>query len=228
MNERMTAWISVRLLSVSRLTPLVFGVELAGPRELTWGPGQYIALKEPHPEAPVSYYSLASAPDAARPGVFELAVGKDSTRFFERRAEQSELLMSAPAGGVDPSRLRRASHLVLVGMGTGITPLRATVQWTRREGLSVPMILLAGARFSEDQLYQPELSALPLLDYRPVLSRPDESWAGRVGRVQLHLEDLPRDRALYYVCGSRSMAQSVATELFRRGVNADNMICEGF
>lgn len=224
----MTSWYPAKLLSVVSLGSRASHVRILGSPQLSWGPGQYVALKGPEAGADLSYYSIASAPDGERPGEFELVVGPDSTRFFQGKGSARELLMAPPAGGLDPARLRTEPRLVLIGMGTGVAPLRATIQWAAGAGLQTGITLLVGARSVAQSLFDDEFSANPRLDYRPVLSQPEAHWAGRVGRVQEHLEGLPSSDALYYVCGSSAMAGAVSAALLAKGVRRDNMVCEGF
>jgi len=142
-----------------------------------------------------------------------------------------EFFLSAPSGGPPWSLVQGAAHLILIGMGTGIAPLRALSQ-ARLDRATAPgsLTLIQGARTLGDCLFYDELSALgsAQLDYRPVLSQPEPSWSGRRGYVQEHLADLPLGDAYVCICGKLAMVEEVTARLGKLGVDGARIFSEGY
>lgn len=221
--------VPARILRVSQETPKVVGLRLQAPRDYAWAPGQYLALRAATAEGPPSYYSIASAPQTTEPGVLELAAAVDSLPHGVRAKEGNDVWISPPAGELTVGRLERAEALVLIGMGTGVAPLRAIVQaLSLRTGVS-GVTLLQGARLESDLLFRDEflLYAAEGMDYRPVLSQPAGEWAARTGWVQHHLTDLD-SKARFRLCGSRAMVIDVTARLLDGGVHLPQIDAEGY
>jgi ferredoxin-NADP reductase len=111
-----------------------------------------------------------------------------------------------------------APAALLVGAGTGVTPLRALVEEAvLRDQRNVPVMLLAGARSEQEMLWAEELTAL--------------AATGRRGWVQAHLADavlaLPPGFAAY-LCGSRAMVEQCREALERLGVTGSRLRHESF
>lgn len=215
------------------LSPRVRAVELRIPGTFDWRAGQHVAVSsEAVSGEAVSgeavegacYYSLASAPNAR--GTVELCVGDsdDAPEF----AKGTRVWLSMPEG--QPAVPSALASLVLIGIGTGVAPLRAVVQEQAARPVPPRVTLLVGFRSEQDVLYGGEFeerAAGGTLDYRPVLSRPSVDWTGRTGWVQAHLTDLPRAER-YCVCGKLSMVEEVRGTLLAAGVASDQLFAEGY
>jgi NAD(P)H-flavin reductase len=206
------------VLSRRELTPNVSGFRLAARlgSPFTWVPGQYLLLStDDAPELEIPF-SIASAPDAARPGEFELAISNVGSReLVAKLAPGTELSVSSPRGafGFRPA----TGATLLVGIGTGLAPLRAVLQ------------------AESDLLYRDELESLARLHARfrfePTLSRAEAAFAGRRGRVQDHLRELvaPLRDVHAYVCGTKPMVEDTVQRLTRElGVDPTGVWSEAF
>jgi NAD(P)H-flavin reductase len=151
-------------------------------------------------------YSIASAPNPARPGVFELAVGtSEAERGLGTLGLHAELEVRGPLGHFysAPSALPK----LFVGIGTGLAPLRAMIDSMLRAGSTSPLVVLHGARDEAEILWQKEWEALvathPNLSFVPSLTRARDSWQGRRGRAQSHFKELLATLTdpEVYVCG---------------------------
>lgn len=181
-----------------------------------WEPGQYVELYSG--DSVAQPYSIASAPDPARPGVLELAVTELGQRLqeagLERLVPGARFEMAGPFGGLTRAGLEHRPAL-LVGTGTGIAPLRALLQEELRRSAGPPIALLHGARTEEDLLFEPELRAMaaghPRFRYEPTLSRAAPGWRGRTGYVQAHLAPLLAELgdAVVFVCGAPAIVEEV-------------------
>ena len=216
-----------RVLEVRRLSDRVLRITLSGPADFLWTPGQHVAVSaRPSGEEP-SYYSIASAPTPQAPGRFDLAVSETALRVGALLSPDSEIWLSRAGGGV-PSEFLSAEELVLVGMGTGVAPLRSIVHAATNRAQRITLV--QGARRLSDCLFFDEFQELrsERFEYRPVLSGKNEGWAGRLGRVQLHLENLASSQASFCVCGSRAMVEEVRAVLLRSGALPESIFGEGY
>lgn len=217
------------LVAESRLTPRVHSLVLAARGEpFAWIPGQYVEVAPKHGER--QPYSIASAPDPTRPGVFELAVSTSDT--FSELTAGAELDVRGPLGQF--FTIPNSAPKLYVGMGTGLAPLRAMLLESLRAFSSVPHFVLHGARTEEDILWQSEWDALVRHDSRvsfaATLTRPGDGWSGRRGRVQAHLREIVSQLAdpEVFVCGTalavRDCRRVLADEI---GVPLERVFVEG-
>jgi ferredoxin-NADP reductase len=170
-------------------------------------------------------YSIASAPDAARPEVFEVAV----TRV--ERGPTSEALHALALGGVvEVEALRgtflrteddRARPSLFVAAGTGLAPIRAMLTEDVQRPHGPPLVLLFGCRTSADLLWGDELAdwerTCERFRLHVTLSRPPSGWTGLEGHVQRHAGTLGRELpgVRVYVCGLSAMVDDVIGRLER-------------
>jgi CDP-4-dehydro-6-deoxyglucose reductase, E3 len=219
----------VVVLQNQLLSPSVIGLRLAcvDQEPLAFSPGQWLNL---HVAAGGALekraYSIASAPDAAEPAGFELAVtlvedGKVSGALH--RVKPGDTLdIDGPYGF-----FTREDHLqddaLLVATGTGVAPMRSFLHAALRAPSGPRLTLLFGVRSQADVLYRSELEAFareyPRFRFEPTLSRADDAWTGRRGYVQSHLSELIPElgRPHVYVCGLSNMVNAV------RGVLKDTL-----
>lgn len=209
----------------------VLQVTCSAPAGFSWSPGQHVAVAA-SPSGSPSYYSIASA-DVTRvgsPRVIELAMRESSIKWPLPLRMGQEFFLSAPSGG-PPGAALGAQHLILIGMGTGIAPLRALSQARlgRAPGSGL-LTLIQGARTQSECLFFDEFAALhaPGFDYRPVLSQPGAPWSGRRGYVQDHVADLPHTGTYFCICGKLAMVDDVTAGLAKLGVDSSAIFSEGY
>jgi ferredoxin-NADP reductase len=135
--------------------------------------------------------------------------------------------------------LRHPGHRsVFVATGTGIAPFRSML--LDHLPTTHPHVnLLFGVRHEHGLLYRAELERLaeehPTFRFLPTITRPTESWKGRRGRVQAHLDEA-LDLKSYedvstvdvYICGLKEMVDDVRRELKARGFDRKNIIYEKY
>ncbi len=221
--------VEAKIVDVAQESPRVVGLRVQAPKSYSWDPGQHLALCAPREGAPSGYYSIASAPRREEPGVFELAAAAGSLPEGVTARPGQAIWLSRAGGQFTLSRLRRRDALVFIGMGTGISPLRAMVQSLSDSEELAFATLLQGARTERDILYFQEFREFSArgMHYLPILSRPFDGWSGARGRVQAHLEGLEVSSS-FRVCGSESMVQEVTARLVARGVSPDQIDAEGY
>jgi NAD(P)H-flavin reductase len=215
--------VSVRFRRALSEKVLLVRLERAAP-DFVWLPGQHIEVAAQTAPNVSHYYSIASARDPRRPGEFELVLSTSASPELLSDLEPGRTLLVSPAAGEFVWE-KAASASLLVGMGTGIAPLRAMVQAALVDADPAHdppeqrrrVVLLLGARTEADLLFRDEFRELATRDprfvFEPTLSRADEDWRGARGRVHDHLERATKGLGPFraYVCGStRMVADSVA------------------
>lgn len=215
-----------------------FEFEVPGVQELAFTPGQFVSVIDREDGKDVTRaYSIASPRGGNR---FALCLnrvedGIVSPWLFGLKPGD-EVEMHEPLGYFT---LRHPGHrAVFVATGTGIAPFRSMLldHLPRTE----PRItLLFGVRYMEGLLYRDEFEQLEKkyqsFRFLPTLTRPTESWKGRTGRVQAHLdealalrtsEELPTVDV--YICGLKEMVDDVRKELKQRGFDRKQIIYEKY
>lgn len=225
----LSEFVPARIVRVSQETSNVVGIRLQAPLDYEWTPGQHLALRAAAQDSVLGYYSIASAPRHSEPGILEIAALVGSLPKGVTPQEGNEIWISRPNGKLMIGSVRSPATLVLIGMGTGVAPLRAMVQELGERRSLTGATLLQGARSESELLFRQEFFSCTEqgMDYRPVLSKPTGAWPGRAGRVQQHLDDLDL-RADFRLCGSSAMVSEVTRALVERGVFQDQIKAEGY
>ncbi len=183
--------------------------------------GQYLDLIVPTPRG-LPYkrsYSLASAPDAAHPDTFEIAVtrveGGPTSEALHALSLGDVVELEGPSGTFVRRSPERAQPALFVATGTGLAPIRAMLTEEMRLAAGPPLVLLFGCRTPGDLLWGDELRAwqrdVPRFSLHVTLSRAPPEWGGLVGYVQRHARELARalPGAHAYVCGVSAMVDDV-------------------
>lgn len=201
---------------------------------LDWLPGQHVELALPADPRISHYYSIASAPDPAHPGEFELAISRSASPELLAELETGRTLVISRPRGAFVWKAEPGPTL-LVGIGTGIAPLRAILQ-AALAGRDERVSLFFGARTEGDLLFGDELEALarrePRFRFAPTLSQPSATWPGLRGRVQDHLQrhlstaEPDRDKLRAFVCGNTPMVTDTVTLLVRLSVPSARISAE--
>jgi CDP-4-dehydro-6-deoxyglucose reductase len=178
-------------------------------------------------------YSIASAPDGVR---FELCLNRVKEGVF------SPWLFSMRPGDTVDMRgplgyfvLRNPGRDALfVATGTGVAPIRSILQAGLHHRPPAQRTLLFGVRYPSGILYRAEFDMMaclwPGFRFWPTVTRPDELWTGRTGRVQQHLlEAIGSRRDIdVYICGLREMVDDVRAVLKCAGFDRKQIIVEKY
>ncbi len=209
-------------------------LQVEAPADFHWLPGQHVELFSAAEPGRRFAYSVASAELSTVPGRFELAVGRDgSARAVDALRVGDRIRVSEPRGSFVREGAS-ARDAVFIGVGTGVSPLRAMIASALLRPPPGPdLTLLFGCRSEDELLWGRELSGWAeqrRFRFWPTLSRPSAAWQGRTGYVQSHLGAFGPELALaeFFVCGSRAMVDEVATRLGELGVSPDRLKLEGY
>ena len=191
-------------------------------------PGQLIKLHVPgHKEG---YFALANAPRGDGHGELLLKRGTLlSDALIAAAQPRARVDATAPFGDGFPVEEARGRHVLLFAAGSGITPVRALLQYFLDHRHEVGhLALFHGARSDGDFAYVSEHAAWIDAGVHLVLcaSRPSPSWTGARGYVQtvareLRLHEISTDNAVAFLCGMKSMTDAVRVELMHFGLPAE-------
>jgi ferredoxin-NADP reductase len=228
------------LLSWKELAPEVhhFDFEVPGRQELAFTPGQFVSVLEKVDGKEITRaYSIASPRGGNQ---FALCLNRvpdgllSSFLFTLHPGEEVE--MHEPLGYFTLRHPGR--HAVFVATGTGIAPFRSMLL-DHLPRTQPNITLLFGTRHEHGLLYREDMERLArefkTFRFLPTLTQPSESWRGRTGRVQAHLDEALGLRTPdeivsvdVYVCGLKEMVDDVRQELKRRGFDRKQIIYEKY
>lgn len=196
----------------------------AGVREaFTYQPGQFCLLSAfGYGEAP---FSLASSP--TRQGFLECSikeVGKVTSALHELRPGDS-IGLRGPYGRGFPIDQMKGKHLIFVGGGIGMAPLRSLLWNCIDERPDFGKItLIYGARSTTDLVYKRDLATWTAMsDVETVLTvdpgGEDANWKGEIGFVPTVLEKVnpSPENAVVITCGPPIMIKFVLVSLTKMG-----------
>jgi ferredoxin-NADP reductase len=215
-----------------------FDFEVPGRQELAFTPGQFVSVLEKVDGKEITRaYSIASPRGGNQ---FALCLNRvpegllSSFLFTLHPGEEVE--MHEPLGYFTLRHPGR--HAVFVATGTGIAPFRSMLL-DHLPRTQPNITLLFGTRHEHGLLYREDMERLArefkTFRFLPTLSQPGESWKGRIGRVQAHLDEALALRTPdeivnvdVYVCGLKEMVDDVRQELKRRGFDRKQIIYEKY
>ncbi|MCC6648998.1 MAG: ferredoxin--NADP reductase [Polyangiaceae bacterium] len=228
----------LKVLEVRRETPdavSLFVERPAGVRELA---GQFLTFTLSIDGAEVRRsYSLSSAPDEPcwRVTVKRVAGGSGSTHLTERVRAGDTLRTRGPSGDftLDPDAL--PGHLLLIGGGSGVTPLFALAKAALTADAGARVTMLIGDRRGVDCLFAEEIDELArahdgLRVVRVLESSGSVESPRRIDEADLD-DALARGtlhEARVYVCGPEPLMDLVVHALGRRGVGGAQVKTERF
>jgi ferredoxin--NADP+ reductase len=197
-------------------------------------PGQYttLGLPELQDESGKKFlkraYSICSSPQSETELEFFIAKvegGELTPRLFS--LNESDRLLCGPkiTGTFNLSHVPKASHLILVGTGTGLAPFMSMLRTKALFELYDQIDLINGVRYETDFAYLDEIesfsTAKPEFRYHPIVSRPKGAWNGQTGRIQkLFLENqisVDPVNSHTLLCGNPAMIEETKTLLESMG-----------
>ena len=199
-------------------------------------PGQYLTLKVIIDDKPYNRaFSLSSCPVKDNNLIVTVKItpgGKVSTSLVRNLKAGQEIEVMPPLGNFTaPMDAAHRNHYVLIGAGSGITPLMSILRSALESEPQSKITLLFGNRSENDIIFKSTLSELitkhpERLKVIHSLSQSSEDWRGENGRLtQSHiLEILGKQQATdglrneYYVCGPAGMMLEAANAVKSLGV----------
>jgi sulfhydrogenase subunit gamma (sulfur reductase) len=193
-------------------------------------PGQIVKLHAPGHHA--GLFALGNAPRGDGRGELLVKRGTPlSNAIIDAAQPHTFIEATAPFGDGFPIEAARGRHVLLFAAGSGITPVRALLQWLLdHRDAHGRVALFYGQRSDRDFAYVSEHRAWQSAGVHLVLcaSQPTPTWTGARGYVQtvaseLKLHEISTDNAVAFLCGMKSMVDGVSGELERFGLAADRI-----
>lgn len=181
-------------------------------------PGQYHRVRVT--TADDAFFAMASPPGTNQFEYLVRNVG-EVAEAWTRLAPGAEVEVGTPEGPGFPLAASRGKSLVLIGTGTGFAPLWSVLREVRKDRSAFAHVhALYGVGDESHLVWRDELDGMKGHDLivEPVLEHPGADWEGRIGRVQTHLDDLPVDDAVAFLCGHPAMISDVRRLLAERGL----------
>ncbi|MCZ7645454.1 MAG: hypothetical protein M5U26_09250 [Planctomycetota bacterium] len=217
---------AVPLAEVRAETPELVHLALNGVpaalREAYGTPGQYVQIREG--DGKPGFFALASGP--GREG-FEFLIkrGPPLAEALAGKKAGQDLSISAPAGKGFPAAEAVGRALFLVGVGSGLAPLRAAAHAVLDGRLKPRAVrFYYGARRPDAIPYAAETKAWAAqgIEFHAICSQPPGGvWNGRTGRVQALLEECGAHvapDACVFACGMKDMVADAKRILAAHGL----------
>lgn len=228
-----------KVVGVTSLTHDIRLLEIELDQPIKFWAGQYVDITIPSMGVTRSY-SMANPPSEDRRLRFIIKKYPDgafSALLDDRLQPGTEIKAKGPYGGCF-RREGRAGPMVLVGGGSGMSPLWSILQDQIQSGEHRPIRFFYGARSDQDLFYLDEFATIAnkLTDFEfiPALSQQNGSpWSGETGFVhdvvqrRLRAEGLTGDIDAYS-CGPPPMIDAVMPVLFGAGVEPSRFYYDKF
>lgn len=231
---------------IVRETPDAISIHFRQPatQRLTYKAGQFLTLLVPvGGTVERRSYSMCSSPLTDHNLVVSVkrtAGGKVSNHLNDTLKAGDTLEVMEPAGNfhAEPDATAHR-HIVLLGAGSGITPLLSIAKTLLHGEPQSRVSLLYGNRNRRSVIFYDELAALQQqyaarLEVIHVLSQPEAGWQGHTGRLNQSLalkilENLPRmPRTEYFLCGPDGMMHEMKQALAMLRVAEASIHSESF
>ncbi|WP_375417807.1 2Fe-2S iron-sulfur cluster-binding protein [uncultured Hymenobacter sp.] len=245
-------YLTLTVVDITHETPdaATIHLERADRQPIPSQPGQFLTLLLPcGPDGKTERraYSLSSTPhDAPRLAVTvkRVAGGLVSNYLLDTVQVGQELQAMAPLGNFTlvPSP-KAARSLVLIGAGSGITPLMSMLKAVLKTESQSHVLLIYGNRNEESVIFQQQLSELEAqsggrLQVEHVYSQPTgptrpHQHTGRLNRTTLlrileQRHQFPAEQAEYFLCGPEGLMAETRAALELLNVPASRIRRESF
>ena len=224
-------WISAELIGRAQETPSLVYLRLSPKLEdirIDFQAGQCVKISSPAGHE--STFAIASEPEEKRFIEFLIKDHEAGAAHELCRIKiGNQIKIGQPFGRGYPMERFKGKDILLVGMGSGLSPLRSLLKsLLRREHQFGKIIFLYGARTPEDIPFKNEFDLWSKkIDLRLAISKPLSPHSGFLGRVthllpKLNLPDVKN--MVVCVCGHRTMQEEVTNLLERAGISKENVL----
>lgn len=201
---------------------------------LNFLPGQYARLQIPHSEDWRSY-SFANRPNQANQLQFLIRLLPDGvmSNYLRNRCQIGDtIVLEAPLGSFYLREVERP--LVFVAGGTGLSAFLGMLENILEKPNTPTVTLYYGVNTVGDLCEQQRLNdyqqQFSHFNYIPVVSKADETWAGKTGFINEHLNvaELAENAFDMYLCGPPPMIEAVKSWLDGHALQNYRMYSEKF
>lgn len=222
------------IVEILDMTPTVklFRIELD--KEIDFKAGQFVNLIfEFDGKRVMKPYSVASGPGDKK--IIELCIklvpeGRVTPFLFEQEIG-FQMRVKGPLGMFTLEHSQR-EKIVLIGTGTGVSPLRSMVREMIDNNIEKEITLVFGVRYEKEILFEKEFEALqmtnPNFRFIKLVSRPSEQWEGRTGYVHQNFDIVDTQNSDFFICGLPEMVNASKEKLINMGVAKENIHLERY
>lgn len=205
-------------------------------QKIDYLPGQYARLKIPGADDWRSY-SFANLPNQANQLQFLIRLlpqGLMSDYLRDRAQVGDTILLEAPLGSFYLREVEKEKPLVFVAGGTGLSAFLGMLDQIVDHPQIPPVRLYYGVNKEQDLCEQDRLKAyaekIPNFEYHPVISQPSETWSGKKGFIQEHLDQARLSEQAFdmYLCGPPPMIDAVKNWLDSNAIQNGRVYSEKF
>ncbi len=215
--------------------------KLIEPDHIEFRAGQYIQIKVPDPDSADGFvfraYSISSKPsehDQVEVVVRQIPGGKGST-YVHNMKVGDKVRLTGPYGKFKLNE-DEDCHLLLVGGGAGMAPMKCLITHCLETTPNRPIELYFGARGPKDLFYVEEFEQLskeyPNFKVLWALSdlQEGEEWDGPTGFIHIHVDKHynPPPKRQVFLCGPPPMINAVMTVLEEKGLEEDEIFYDKF
>jgi NAD(P)H-flavin reductase len=218
-HSAMRSWHLAQLVRRRQVDEGLFEVSLEVPPTVSAGfarPGQFHRVRANG--SGESMFAIASAPGSA-PFDYLIRRGTGVSEALATLPEGSSLEVTPPEGPGFPLDEAKGQDLLLVCTGTGLAPCRSVLGLVARRRAEFGRVTLVQGQRSPRQLpFFDQLTALPGVDVRTIVTEGQAGWSGPVGFVQSLVPDVTTASTVAFLVGQREMTDEVTALLGQRGV----------
>lgn len=233
-----------KIAAVERLTHDIRGIQIDLGSPIKFWAGQYvdITVTTEKGETITRSFSMANTPSETERLSF--IIKKYPEGKFSGELDAGGIRVGADVTVVGPygtcfRREARSGPLILVGAGSGMSPIWSILNDHLASGEKRDVYFFYGARTREDLFYLDRIAALierhPEVRFIPVLSHAneDDTWHGERGfvheRVDARLKELAVDgNGDVYACGPPPMIDALQPVLFMNGFESERIFFDKF
>lgn len=226
---------------VAELTHDIRRLDVALGQPLKFWAGQYVDITLPGAEAITRSFSMANTPGEAKNLSFIIKKypnGRFSSRLDGDLPVGSTVGVKGPYGTCF-RREDRDGAVIMVGGGSGMSPLWSILHDHVASGEERPVYFFYGARTRNDLFYLDEFARISSetenFTFVPVLSHAgdDAEWGGERGFVHevvgAHLRRLGLGEAVdVYACGPAPMIEALTPVLYMNNIESDRVYFDKF
>ncbi|GEM_PF-4298486 len=223
-------WIEMEILEIERLTPSFFGIKLipSGDIGFHFQAGQCVNLLTPSRKKVC--ISIASEPEEKKFVEF-LVKDQPETATHElcQRLTGEKIKMSLPFGSGFPIEQFKQKDLLLIGIGSGLSPLRSLLKSLLRKDHQFQRIsLIYGAKNQAEIPFKSEFDFWSKkINVQIALTQPTGvDWRGFKGRVTDLIQNLEMKskQTICCICGNKEMESEIRNLLERKGISKENIL----
>jgi propane monooxygenase reductase subunit len=233
-----------RITEIERLTHDIRGIAIALDAPIKFWAGQYvdITVTTEEGETITRSFSMANTPEQAE--TLRFVIKKYPEGKFSGELDSGGIRVGAAVSVVGPygtcfRREERDGPIVLVGAGSGLSPIWSILHDHIASGEDREVYFFYGARTRADLFYLDRIAALtganPSVRFIPVLSHADDDadWQGARGFVHERVADTLRALAVdgvgdVYACGPPPMIDALEPVLFMAGFEHERIHFDRF